>query len=459
MKVIICGAGQVGTGIAERLSNEGNDVSIIDASTDLVQRANDVLDVRAIEGNAAHPDVLSAAGISEAEMIIAVTLHDEVNMVACQVAHTLFSVPTKIARIRAQSYLDPEWSDLFARDKMAIDHVISPEIEVGNMALRRLQLPGAFDAVPFADGRINLLGISCLADCPVLDTPFRQLSELFPDLPSVAVAIVRDGKLVIPHAQDELREGDDAYVLTRTEQVNRTLQIFGHEEAKARRVVIAGGGNIGLYLARTLEEREPNVRIKVIEQSRKRAVEIAERLGRTVVLHGSALNEDVLREADITQAETLVAVTNDDQVNLLTSALAKQLGCRSNLCLINSPNYAGMVRSLGIDAQINPRAITVSRILQHVRRGRVRGVHSILNGGGEFIELEALETAPILSKPLRDLKLTEGVRFGAILRDGEVITPNGDTEIEVRDRAVVFARADFVRELEQAFRVSPDFFG
>ncbi|MEO1282384.1 MAG: Trk system potassium transporter TrkA [Pseudomonadota bacterium] len=459
MKVIICGAGQVGTGIAERLSAEGNDVSIIDASPDLVQRANDVLEVRAVEGNAAHPDVLAQAGISEADMVIAVTLHDEVNMVACQVAHTLFNVPTKIARIRAQSYLAPEWSTLFNRDNMAIDYVISPEIEVGNMVLRRLQLPGAFDAVPFADGRITLLGINCGPDCPVLDTPIRQLTELFPDLPAIAVSVIRQGKLHILHGDDRLLDGDDVYVVTPTEQVTRTLQIFGHEEVKARRIVIAGGGNIGLYLARTLEEREPNVRIKMIENSKKRAEEVAELLGRTIVLHGSALNEDVLREADITAAETLVAVTNDDQVNLLTSALAKQLGCPSSLCLINSPNYAGMIRSLDIDAQINPRAITVSRILQHVRRGRVRGVHSVLNGAGEVIELEALETAAILSKPLKSLKLTDGIRFGAILRDGEIFTPNGDTEIQVRDRAVVFARADYVRELEQIFRVSPDFFG
>ncbi|MEL7050039.1 MAG: Trk system potassium transporter TrkA, partial [Pseudomonadota bacterium] len=276
---------------------------------------------------------------------------------------------------------------------------------------------------------------------------------------TVAVAVIRNGKLQILHSDDQLQDGDDTYVLTPTEQVNRTLQIFGHEEVKARRIVIAGGGNIGLYLARTLEEREPNVRIKIIENDKARAEEIAERLGRTIVLHGSALNEDVLREADITSAETLVAVTNDDQINLLTSALAKQLGCPSSLCLINSPNYAGMIKSLDIDAQINPRAITVSRILQHVRRGRVRGVHSVVNGTGEVIELEALETAAILSKPLRSLKFTDGIRFGAILRDGEILIPDGDTEIEVRDRAVVFARADYVRELEQIFRVSPDFFG
>ena len=458
MNVIICGAGQVGTGIAERLATEGNSVSMIDASAELVQRANDMLEVRAVHGNAAHPDVLERAGASDADMLIAVTLHDEVNMVACQVAHTLFDIPMKIARVRAQTYLEQSWSKLFSRGALPIDYIISPEIEVGNMIIRRLQQPGAFDAASFADGRIAVLGINCGPECPVVDTPLSQLAQLFPDLPAVTAAIVRRGRLFVPHGKDLLEAGDDAFVITPTEQVARTLQIFGHEEARARRIVIAGGGNIGLYIARQLEEAEPNIRVKLIEVSRTRAVQIAEVLQRTVVLHGSALSEDILREAEIGEADILIAVTNDDQVNLLTSALAKQLGCRSNLALINSANFAGMVRSLGIDAQVNPKAITVSRVLQHVRRGRIRGVHSVHNGAGELIEAEVLETAPILGRPLRDYKSSEGIRFGAILRGNKVMVPTGATELEVKDRVVLFARADHVREVEQMFRVSPDYF-
>lgn len=458
MNVIICGAGQVGTGIAERLATEGNSVSIIDASADLVQRANDMLEVRAVHGNAAHPDVLERAGAGDADMLIAVTLHDEVNMVSCQVAHTLFDIPMKIARVRNQTYLEQPYAKLFSRDALPIDYIISPEIEVGNMIIRRLQLPGAFDAVTFADGRIACLGISCDPDCPVLDTPLSQLAQLFPDLPTVTAAIVRKGRLFVPHGKDLLEAGDEAYVITPSEQVTRTLQIFGHEETRARRIVIAGGGNIGLYIAKQLEQGEPNIRVKLIELSRTRAMQIAETLERTVVLHGSALSEDVLREAEIAAADTLIAVTNDDQVNLLTSALAKQLGCGSNLALINSTNYAGMVRSLGIDAQVNPKAITVSRVLQHVRRGRIRGVHSVHNGAGELIEAEVLETAPILGRPLRDYKHSEGIRFGSILRGGKVLVPTGATELEIKDRVVLFARADHVREVEQLFRVSPDYF-
>jgi len=458
MKVIICGAGQVGSGIAERLAAEGNDVAIIDSSAALVQRANDTLDVRAILGNAAHPDVLERAGASEADMLVAVTLHDEVNMVACEAAQVLFDIPTKIARIRAQTYLEGRWSALLRRESMSIDFVISPEIEVANAVLRRLEQPGAFESVHFADGRITLLGIACGPECPVIGTPLTQLSGLFPDLPAVTVALVRAGRLFIPHGKDQIQIGDDAYVITPTEQIGRTLQIFGHEETRGRRVIIAGGGNIGLYVARQIEENHPDVRAKVIEVSRARAMEIAEKLKRTVVLHGSALSEEVLREAEAGVADTIVAVTNDEQVNLLTSALAKQIGCKSSLCLINSANYSGMVRSLGIDAQVNPRSITTSRVLQHVRRGRIRGVHSILNGAGEIVETEVLETAHVLGKPLKDLARTEGLRFGSILRGKKVLMPSGGLELEVKDRVVLFARADAVREVEQLFRVSPDYF-
>ncbi|MCG8558990.1 MAG: Trk system potassium transporter TrkA, partial [Hyphomicrobiales bacterium] len=222
MKVLICGAGQVGFGIAERLAAEDNDVSIIDNSSTLVQRVSDILDVRGFVGHGSHPDVLDEAGAREAELIIAVTLHDEVNMVACQVAHSLFDIPTKIARIRDQSYLESHWQDLFSRENMPIDVIISPEIEVGEMVLRRLSLPGAFETASFGDGAITVVGVSCEEDCPVVDTPLRQLTELFPDLPTVVVAVVRNGNLFVPHGDDQLLAGDDAYFVAREDQVERT---------------------------------------------------------------------------------------------------------------------------------------------------------------------------------------------------------------------------------------------
>ena len=268
MRVIICGAGQVGYGIAERLAAERNDVSVIDTSPELIRAIRDTLDVRGFVGHGAHPDLLAAAGAQQADMIIAVTLYDEVNMVACQVAHSLFNVPTKIARIRAQSYLQSHYMDLFSRDHMPIDVIISPELEVGEMVLRRIALPGATDVVRFADSNIVMIAIECLEECPVINTPLAQLSELFPDLPSTVVGVLRNGRLFIPHSADQLIAGDVAYVVTTKEQVRRTLGLFGHEEQEATKIVIAGGGNIGLYVARTIEQRKSKSRVKIIEQGR-----------------------------------------------------------------------------------------------------------------------------------------------------------------------------------------------
>ncbi len=458
MKVLICGAGQVGFGIAERLSAEDNEVSIIDSELELVQRVSDVLDVRSFVGHGSHPDILDQAGAQDADMIIAVTLYDEVNMIICQVAHSLFDIPTKIARIRDQSYLEPHWANLFSRDNLPIDVIISPELEVGEMVLRRLSQPGAFETISFGDGAITALGISCDEDCPVIDTPLRQLTELFPDLPAVVVAIVREDSLFVPSAEDQLLAGDDVYLIAQGDQVSRTLKIFGHDEKEANRVIIAGGGNIGLYVAKKIESDHPHVRAKIVEIDRTRAITVAEQLGRTVVLNGSALDEEILREADVSSADTMVALTNNDQVNILSSVLAKRIGCERNLCLINNTGYMTIIRSLGIDAHVNPRSITVSRVLQHVRRGRIRSVHSVHNGSGEIIEAEALETSPLVGAPLSELEFPNGVRIGAILRGKDVIIPSGRTIIQTHDRVVIFAIADNVRQVEQMFRVSLEYF-
>lgn len=458
MRVIICGAGQVGFGIAEKLASEQNDVSVIDTSAELIRGIRDMLDVRGFVGHGSHPDTLEAAGAQQADMLIAVTLHDEVNMTACQVAHSLFNVPTKIARIRSQSYLRPHYMDLFSRENLPIDVIISPEREVGDMVLRRIDLPGATDIVRFADNKIVVVAIECLEDCPVVNTPLAQLTELFPDLQSTVVGIVRQNKLFIPHSSDQLMTGDLAYVTTTHEHVRRTLGLFGHEETAATRIVIAGGGNIGLYVARTIESRQGHTRIKIVERSRDRAVAIADELRRTVVLHGSALDQKLLMEADIQEADLMVALTNDDQVNILSSVMAKQLGCKSNLTLLNNPAYHDFAGILGIDAHVNPRTVTISRVLQHVRRGRIRAVHSVHKGAAEIIEAEALETSPLVGQPLRDQNLPEGIRLGAIYREGQFIKPSGDLRIKPKDRVVIFAKASAVKHVEQMFRVSLEFF-
>ena len=458
MKVIICGGGQVGFGIAERLSGEQIDVSVIDTSADLIRNIRDNLDVRGFVGHGSHPGMLEAAGAQEADMIIAVTLYDEVNMVACQVAHSLFNVPTKIARIRAQSYLESHYQDLFSRDHMPIDVIISPELEVGKMVLRRIAMPGATDIVRFADEKVTLLAIECQEECPVINTPLSQLTELFPDLPSTVVGVNRGDRLFIPHSHDQLVAGDMAYVVTERGQVRRTLGLFGHEETEATRIVIAGGGNIGLYAAKALEARQARTKVKIIEKNRNRAVEVADQLHRTVVLAGSALDQKLLTEADIADSDLMIALTNNDQVNILSSVMAKRLGCTSNLTLINDPSYHDFTRTLGIDAYVNPRSVTISRVLQHVRRGRIRAVHSIHKGGAEAMEAEALETSPLVGPELHDVELPPGIRIGAIYRDGDVIKPSGSVRIKPNDRIVIFALAGAVRQVEQLFRVSLEFF-
>jgi trk system potassium uptake protein TrkA len=458
MRVIICGAGQVGYGIAERLAAEDNDISVIDTSAELIQVIRDTLDVRGFVGHGAHPDVLAAAGAAQADMIIAATLYDEVNIVACEVAHALFNVPTKIARIRAQAYLQPHYQDLFSRDHMPIDVIISPELEVGEMVLRRIALPGVSDVVRFADENIVVMAIECLEDCPVINTPLMQLSDLFPDLPSTVMAIIRNDKLFIPRSADQLFAGDIAYVATTKPQVRRTLALFGHEEPEATRIVIAGGGNVGLYVAQTIEAKQPKTKVKLIEPNLVRANAIADGLRRSMVLHGSALDQKLLLEAEIQDADLLVALTNDDQVNMLAGVMAKRLGCKSSLVLINNPDYLDLSKSLGIDAHISPRSVTISRVLQHVRRGRIRAVHSVQKGRAEIIEAEALETSPLVGAPLRDLDLPDGLRIGAIYRNGEVIRPDGSVRIKPQDRVVIFATAGAVKQVEQMFRVSLEFF-
>ncbi len=458
MKIIICGAGQVGRGIAERLAHEQNDVTVIDSSPQLVQAISDALDVQGVVGHGSHPDVLESAGARDADMLIAVTFADEVNMMACQIAHSLFEIPTKIARVRAQSYLNPEWRHLFSRENMPIDVVISPEIAVGEMVLRRLALPGAFEAIHFVDDAVIALGIRLREDCPVVDTPLAQLTELFPDLQTVVVGIVRDGQLFVPHGSDQMLVGDDVYVIADRAQAERVLGIFGHEEKPARRVLIAGGGNIGLYVATKLEERQSRTQVKIIEGSRQRAVRIAEELRRTVVLHGSTLEQEMLREAGAQEAEAFVALTNDDKVNILAAVMAKQEGARQTFSLVTGTDFNSILDPLNIDAYISPRSVTVSSILRHVRRGRIRGVHPVHNGQGEVLEAEALETSPVVGRPLREAQLPDGVRIGALVRGGRVIIPTGQTEIKPHDRIVMFALAGVVREVEHLFRVSLEYF-
>ncbi|MFO1067243.1 MAG: Trk system potassium transporter TrkA [Geminicoccaceae bacterium] len=458
MKVIVCGAGQVGYNIARYLAHAGNDVTIVDQSVELAQRVGDSLDIQAIVGHASLPTTLDQAGADDADMLIAVTHTDEVNMVACQVASTLFNVPTKIARVRQQAYLESRWQDLFRRNHLPIDVVISPEREVAHAIALRLEVPGALNVVPFADDKVRLVAVRANEDCPILNTSLRQLTYLFPDLHIVVVGIGRGEAFFIPDADDQILAHDEVHFVVETAQIGRALPVFGHEGRMGDRLVIAGGGNIGLFLAEELEERHPQLAIKVIEASEARAANAADRLRRTVVLRGDARERELLEEANIQACESVVTVTNDDEVNIMTALLAKRMGCRRALALVNNSTYNTMMRSIGIDVAINPRDTTVSSILQHVRRGRIKAVHTIRDGDAEIFEAEALETSPLVGKPLRDLRSTGGLIVGAVIRNRQMITPRSDTVINAHDRVIVVARSDMVKKVEQLFAVRLDYF-
>ncbi|WP_108481955.1 Trk system potassium transporter TrkA [Oceaniglobus ichthyenteri] len=458
MKVIICGAGQVGWQIAKHLSGERNDVTVVDNNADLVRRATDTLDVQGVAGFASYPDVLDRAGARDADMVIAATHSDEVNMVTCQVAHSVFSVPRKIARLRSQSYLNAGYADLYRRDHLPIDVIISPEREVAEAALRRLAAPVAFDTQSFLGGQSQLLGLVLDADCPVLNTSLRQLTDLFSTLRATVVGVRRGDVLFAPDADDQLFVDDQIYVLSHRDDVNRTLEIFGKSIAKQNRVVIVGGGNVGLSVASTLEKKADRVRVKVIERSRAIAERAADRLERTIVLHGDGLNMDLLNEARIGKADAILAVTDDDKVNVLAAVRAKAAGCKMAICLVNDPTLQSLMVPLDIDAFINPRSTTVSSILRHIRQGRVRGVYSIGDAEAEIIEAQVLSTSPISGQLVRDIDFPEGVLVGAVQKGDTVVSPRGGTRIEEGDIIVVFAMAKDVPEVERLFQVSIDFF-
>lgn len=458
MKVIICGAGQVGWQIARQLSGERNDVTLVDVNADLVRRATDTLDVQGVVGFASYPDVLEKAGARDADMIIAATHSDEVNMVACEVAHAIFSIPRKIARLRAQSYLDAIDSDLYRRDHLPIDVVISPEREVAEAALQRLAAPATFDTESFMLGRAQLLGIQLDEDCPVLDTPLRQLNELFSTLRAIVVGVRREGRLFAPEAGDQLFAQDQIYVFSHSEDVNRTLEIFGKQTKKQERVVIIGGGNVGLGVARALEARTDRVRAKIIEKNRARAERAADSLERTIVLNGDGMDMDILLEAAIDRADAVLAVTDDDKTNLLVAVRAKQAGCPMSIALVNDPTLAPLMGPLDIDAYINPRATTVSSILRHIRHGKVRAIYSLGDAEAEMIEAQVLSTSPLAGRLIREIEFPEGVLVGALMKGDKVVKPTGDTRIESGDIIALFAMAKDVREVERLLQVSIDFF-
>lgn len=458
MRVIVCGAGQVGWQIARHLSQEGNDVTMIDNNPTLIRQATESMDVRGFVGFASYPAVLRRAGAEDADMIVAATHSDEVNMVVCQIAHTIFKINRKIARLRAQSYLEAMNADLYRRDHMPIDVVISPEIEVAKAALRRLWLGSAFDSEEFLGNSVQLLGLHLTEDCPVINTPLRQLTDLFSTLRAIVVAVRRGRKLIVPSANDQLFAGDDVYVMSHTDDVNRTLEVFGKKDEMPKRVVVIGGGNVGFSLLQQLEAVKDKLRLRVIELDRPRAETIAEQLERTIVLHGDALDPAIMDEAGVSTADAILTLTDDDKTNILAAVQAVSIGSKRAISLVNDPSLIPLLGPLGVNAHINPRATTVSSILRHVRHGRVRGVYSIGDSEAEMIEAEVLTNSPMAGKLIRDVEFPEGVMVGAVRKAQSTTIPNGDTLLEAGDSLVLFALKEDVPTVDRLLQAPIEFF-
>ncbi|NNE56836.1 MAG: Trk system potassium transporter TrkA [Hellea sp.] len=456
MRVIICGAGRVGYGIAARLASEHNTVTVVDVSADLVRTITTDLDVRGITGHGAYPDVLKEAGIESADMIIAVTYSDEVNMIACQIAHSLFNVPTKVARVRAQSYLESEWNDLYSRENMPIDIIISPEMEIGKSILRRLHMPGAFEVVPFADNAVKMLGVKIHEDCPIIATPIRQIPDLFPELQATIVGIRREQQIFVPTPDDPLYVGDDAFFIVKSEHANRLLEIVGTSADRARHIVVIGGGNIGVYVASELESVQ-GIRCRVIERNKERAELAAEKLSKTVVLNGDAMNSEIQQEAGVADAELVLCLTNDDKTNILAGVLAKKIGANQAVSLVNDPSIQSLANQLPINRIVDPRAATVSSILRHVRRGRILDVFTFSEGLAEVIEGEVLDTSLLVGKKLEDIKLN-GIALGAIIQDGVLAPMDANLVVKKGDHVVLLAEKSAFKQVEQVFRVGTEYF-
>ncbi len=461
MNIIICGAGRVGFTIAKLLSEQGHSITVIDQSSEDIQKINDSLDVKAIVGKATYPSILEKANAVETDMIIAVTRNDEINMLICQIAFSIFNIPKKIARIRSQDYLNPKFSRVYNKENLPIDVIISPEIEIARSIQRKLEAPGALDSVPFAENQIRLLEILIKDNCKLIGLKLNELTNKFPNLDANIIAIIRGDKSFIPKKTDQVKENDKIYVIINSSQMAETLEAFGHSEKISKKVLIIGGGNIGYNLAKNIEDTLDGVRVKIVEKDKTRSEYLANELNNTIVINGNGLDEEVLSEANLDEAETVLALTNDDEDNLMVSVLVekfakdqKDIEDKRTMALINKPNYSLLQSSLKIDDLIDPRMNTVSSILKHIHKGTIENAYTISNGEYEVIEAEIIESSELINKELKNSNLPDEIRIGAVLRNKKVIIPKSDFIFQKDDQIVLIVKKDTVGVVENLFRLS-----
>ncbi len=452
MNIIICGAGKVGFSISQQLSAQGHSITVIDQSSEDIKKINDALDVKGIVGRATLPSVLENAGAEKADMIIAVTRNDETNMVVCQLASSLFNISKKIARIRTKDFLEGKWHKLYSKSNIPIDVIISPEIEVAKSLFRRLEAPGALDNVPFANNKLKMLEILIEKKCPIINIPLKKLTEKFPNFKANILGAVRKDKFLILKKENKILEGDQVYVVVSTDQLNDILKTFGHEEKISKKILIIGGGNIGFNLAKMLENNFDDMRVKIIEKNKARAEEIANELSSSIVINGDGLDEEILKEANLEETETVLALTNDDENNIMACVLAEKSGLQKRtLAITNKSNYNLLQSSLNIDDLIDPRMTTVSRILEQVHRGSIGSVYSLLDGEYEFLEAKVSEKSELIEKKIKDSNLPETIRIGAIVRKDKVIIPKSSLIFEKDDLVVLLVHRDNLKDIENIF--------
>ncbi len=453
MKIIILGAGQVGASLAANLASEANDITVVDTEPERLHNLQDRLDIRTVVGEASYPDVLSQAGADDADMIIAVTNSDETNMIACQVAYTLFHTPTKIARVRGVGYLAHR-EELFAQDSLPVDVLISPEQLVTDYIQRLIEHPGALQVLNFANGLVQLVAVKAYYGGPLVGHALRTLREHMPGVDTRVAAIFRRGKPVIPDGDTVIEVDDEVFIIVAKKHVRAVMSELRRLDKPYKRIIIAGAGNIGKRLAKALEQ---NFQVKVIEHNPEQARVASEALEKTIVLLGDAADEELLLEENIENTDVFCALTSDDEANILSAMLAKRMGARKVMSLINRVSYVDLVESTDIDIAISPQQSTIGSLLAHVRRGDVVVVHSLRRGAAEAIEAVAHgdpDSSRVVGRTVDQLKLPPGTNIGAIVRGNEVIIAHHDTVIEPEDHIILFlVDKRHIPEVERLFQV------
>lgn len=457
MKIIILGAGQVGASVAANLASEANDITVVDENATTLQDLQDRLDIRTIKGHASHPETLAQAGADDADMIIAVTRNDETNMIACQVAYTLFHTPTKIARVRSVEYLNH--MRLFAQEALPVDVLISPEQLVTDYIQRLIENPGALQVLDFAGGVVQLVAVHAYYGGPLVGHELRDLNDHMPGIDARVASIYRQGKPITPEGDTIIEADDEVFFVAARKHIRAVMGELRKMDKPVKRVILAGGGNIGMRLASAIESR---YQVKIIERDEDRARMLSETLGKTIVLLGDAADEELLLEENIENTDVFCALTNDEEANILSAMLAKRLGARKVMSLINRASYVNLVQSGTIDVAISPQQATIGSLLTHIRRGDVVMVHSLRRGAAEAIEAVAhgdSSSSKVVGRAIDEIRLPKGATIGAIVRNEEVIIAHHDTVIETDDHVILFlADKKCILQVERLFQVGVTFF-